>query len=332
MSGVFVIAEVGVNHNGKVEIARELIDVAKSAGVDAVKFQAFTTSKLVAESAPMAQYQEKNTQKGQTQYEMLKALELSPQDFEFIYHYCRDQGLEFLCTPFDLGNIDMLESLGVKRFKIPSGEINNLPYLRYLSRKAESVVLSTGMAVLGEIEDAIEILTTSGMERDKITVLHATTEYPTPMNEVNLRAMQTISNSFKVAVGYSDHTLGSEVAIAAVALGATVIEKHFTLSRTMEGPDHRASLEPDELRGMVQAIRNIEVALGDGVKKPTSSEGKNKLVARKSIVASEEIPKGRIFTEENITIKRPGTGLSPMRWDELIGTTATKDYKPDDLI
>ena len=330
---VFIIAEVGVNHNGDINIAKKLIDVAVDAGADAVKFQTFKAELGVLKNAKKADYQIKNTKDAtETQYEMVKKLELSEQMHYELISYCKTKNIMFLSTPFDHDSIELLNSLGLEIFKIPSGEITNLPYLRHIGRLNKKVILSTGMADIGEIEDALDILISSGTNKENITVLHANTMYPTPMEDVNLRAMQTIAFTFKVDVGYSDHTLGIEAPIAAVALGAKVIEKHFTLDRNLPGPDHKASLEPDELKAMVKAIRNIEKALGNGIKKPTKSETPNIKIARKSIVAKRAIKKGEIFTEKNITTKRPGDGISPMRWDEVIGRTANKDYKEDDLI
>jgi len=332
MNKVFIIAEAGVNHNGDVNLAKKLVDVAKKAGADAVKFQTFKAENLVSKSAKKADYQVENTGNNESQYEMIKKLELSFDDFIELKKYCDEKEIMFLSTPFDDESIEFLNNLGIEIFKIPSGEITNLPYLRKIGKLRKKVILSTGMADLGEIEDALDVLINSGTKKENITVLHANTEYPTPFEDVNLKAMQTISCAFDVAVGYSDHTMGIEVPIAAVAMGARVIEKHFTLDRNLEGPDHRASLEPDELKAMVSAIRNIEKALGNGLKKPSRSEKKNIEVARKSIVAKRDIKKGEKFSEENLTVKRPGNGISPMRWDEIIGKTAQKDYKEDELI
>jgi N,N'-diacetyllegionaminate synthase len=329
----FIIAEAGVNHNGSVEMAFQLIDVAAAAGADAVKFQTFKAEKVIAANAPKAGYQKDTTGVDESQLEMVKKLELDETAHTRLYQYCQGKGIQFLSTPFDLESIDLLERLGLKTFKIPSGEITNLPYLRKLGALKKRLILSTGMADLGEIEDALDVLTESGTPMENITVLHCNTEYPTPFEDVNLRAMLTIQNAFPgISVGYSDHTPGIEVAVAAVALGAAVLEKHFTLDRNLPGPDHKASLEPDELRAMVQAIRNIEKALGTGSKKPSPSELKNKPVARKSIVAAVPIKEGETFTEMNITVKRPGTGITPMRWDEMIGRKAGRDYKTDEII
>lgn len=328
-----IIAEAGVNHNGNLGTARQLIKVAAYAGADMVKFQTFKAGKLVTHSAAKAKYQQATTGKEQSQYEMIKALELDFTSHEVLIQYCRENEIGFISTPFDHDSIDLLAGLGQRIWKIPSGEITNLPYLRKIGGMRQEIILSTGMADLGEIEDALAVLEGAETSRDKITVLHCNTEYPTPMRDVNLQAMKTIESAFPgIRVGYSDHTEGIEVPIAAVALGATVIEKHFTLDKNMEGPDHRASLEPDELKAMVTAIRNIEQAMGDGVKRPSPSEMKNKPITRKSIVAACDIQKGEIFTEQNLAIKRPGTGIIPMRWDELIGQTALKNYIVDDLI
>ena len=329
---VFIIAEAGVNHNGSIELAKKLIDVAVEAGADAVKFQTFKADKLVSKRAQKADYQKQTTSIGETQYEMLKKLELDENAHRVIISYCKDKGVMFLSTPFDHDSIDLLISFQMPIFKIPSGEITNLPYLRHIGSLGKEVILSTGMANLNEVQDALEVLIKAGTSKEKITVLHATTEYPCPIDEVNLRAMQTIHAAFGVKVGYSDHTQGIEVPIAAVAMGATVIEKHFTLDRTMEGPDHKASLEPDELKAMVQAIRHIEQALGDGVKRPSESEQKNISVARKSILASRPIEIGETFSDNNLIVKRPGNGISPMRWDEIVGNKATRNFSIDELI
>ena len=327
-----IIAEAGVNHNGDLGLAKQLIDVAADAGADLVKFQTFNASRLVTNTAKKADYQVKTSDGNETQHEMLRRLELTPaMHYELIAH-CASRNIGFFSTGFDIESVNLLVSLGQNQFKIPSGEITNLPYLRYIGQFGKPVILSTGMATLGDIEAAIEVLEQAGTSRANLTLLQCTTEYPTPMAEVNLRAMQSIHSAFGVPVGYSDHTSGIEVAIAAVALGATVIEKHFTLDRNLLGPDHRASLEPHELKAMVTAIRNIEVALGDGIKRLTPSEAKNKPVARKSLVASKAIKAGEVFSVQNVTAKRPGTGISPMRWDEIIGQAARKDYNEDDLL
>ena len=332
MSNVFVIAEAGVNHNGSIEIAKKLIDVAVEAGADAVKFQTFNVDNLVIRSAKKASYQKKNTDSSESQFQMLKKLELNKSAHKAIISYCKKKKIMFLSTPFDHKSIELLNSLKMSIFKIPSGEITNLPHLRHIGQLGKDVILSTGMSTLKEIKNALSVLTGSGTPLEKITVLHATTEYPCPLDEVNLSAMKTISETFSVRVGYSDHTQGIEVSIAAVAMGATVIEKHFTIDREMEGPDHKASLEPEELKLMVQSIRNIELAYGNGDKKPTKSEINNKTHARKSIVAKRDIKKGQAFTVENISAKRPGNGISPMRWDEVLGRKAERNFSKDEPI
>lgn len=332
MNKVFIIAEAGVNHNGKKELAKKLIDVASEAGADAVKFQTFKTENLVSKNAQKAEYQKQTTNKEESQFEMIKKLELDVDTHKELISYAQEKNIMFLSTPFDHDSIELLDDLGLEIFKIPSGEITNLPYLRQIGKLNKKVILSTGMADIGEIEDALDILISYGTKKENIIVLHANTEYPTPMEDVNLKAMVTIGNTFDIKFGYSDHTLGIEVPTAAVAMGAYCIEKHFTLDKTMEGPDHKASLEPDELKAMVKAIRNIEKALGSSLKKPSKSEAKNKEIVRKSIVAKTEIKVGEIFTEDKLAIKRPGNGISPMYWDEIIGTFAQKDYKEDELI
>lgn len=332
MTHTFIIAEAGVNHNGSLELAKKLIDVASEAGADAVKFQTFQAKNLVSKNAQKAEYQKQTTDQNESQFEMIKKLELSEAMHYELIAYCQQKNIMFLSTPFDHDSIELLNKLGLEVFKIPSGEITNLPYLRHIGSLNKQVILSTGMANLGEIEAALNVLTQAGTAKEKITVLHANTEYPTPMQDVNLKAMQTIGQAFDIAVGYSDHTLGIEVDVAAVALGASVIEKHFTLDKTMEGPDHKASLEPDELKAMVSAIRNIEQALGSSIKQPSPSESKNKPIARKSLVAKTAIKQGETFNAENLCIKRPGHGISPMRWDEIIGTKAQRDYAEDELI
>ena len=329
----FIIAEAGVNHNGSLEMALQLIDVAVAAGADAVKFQTFKAEKIIAVSAPKAGYQKETTGSDESQLERVKKLELDETAHTRLYQYCQHKGIQFLSTPFDLESIDLLSRLGLEIFKIPSGEITNLPYLRKLGALKKRLILSTGMADLGEIEDALDVLTESGTSLENITVLHCNTEYPTQFEDVNLRAMLTIQNAFSgISVGYSDHTLGIEVPIAAVAMGARVIEKHFTLDRNLPGPDHRVSLEPPELSAMISGIRNIEKALGNGIKRPSPSEVKNKPIARKSLVATESIKTGELFSADNITAKRPGAGISPMRWDEVLGQVAQKDYEKDEPI
>lgn len=329
---VLIIAEAGVNHNGDLAMAKKLIDLAADAGADIVKFQTFKAERLVTESAAKANYQTLTTDSRESQFEMLRRLELSEAMHHELVAHCASRRIGFLSTGFDIESVDFLVGLGQEMFKIPSGEITNLPYLRHIGRFGKKVILSTGMATLDEIGSALKVLEQAGTSRSDITVLHCTTEYPTPMHEVNLRAMETIRSAFNVAAGYSDHTEGIEVAIAAVALGASVIEKHFTLDRGLPGPDHSASLEPEELRAMVSAIRNVEQALGNGIKCPTPCETRNKPVARKSLVARRMIYAGEVFSVENITAKRPGTGISPMLWDEFIGRTAQRDYLPDEMI
>lgn len=333
MTKVFIIAEAGVNHNGSIELAKKLIDIAADSGVDAVKFQTFKAKNLVSKNAKKAQYQKENIGDGDdNQFNMLKKLELDVATHHELISYCNSKNIMFLSTPFDHDSIELLNDLGLEIFKIPSGEITNLPYLRHIGSLGKKVILSTGMADIGEIEDALDVLIEAGTSKDNITVLHANTMYPTPMEDVNLKAMLTIGNTFGVAFGYSDHTLGIEVDIAAVAMGASCIEKHFTLDKNMEGPDHKASLEPDELIAMVKGIRNIELALGSSIKKPSKSETPNMKVARKSLVAKVTIKKGETITEVNLAVKRPGNGISPMRWDEVLGTIASKDYVEDELI
>ena len=333
MKRTLIIAEAGVNHNGDIVKAKALIDKGAEAGVDFVKFQTFKAGNLVTKQAKRAAYQDKNTQDNDSQYEMLKKLELSQAVHQELIDYCAQKGVQFLSTGFDFESLEFLAGLGITIAKIPSGEITNLPYLRKVATLFPEVILSTGMANISEIKDAVKVLTDNGVSKDKITVLHCNTEYPTPMEDVNLKAMLHIQRELGVPVGYSDHTLGIEVPIAAVALGATVIEKHFTLDKTLPGPDHKASLEHEELKAMVSAIRNIEKAIGgSGLKEVSKSEAKNKPIARKSIVATKAIKKGDLFSVENLTIKRPGTGISPMQWDEVIGKTAKKDFEEDDLI
>ena len=332
MKKVFIIAEAGVNHNGSITLAKKLIDVAVTAGADAVKFQTFKAEKLVSKSAQKAEYQKETTNKNESQFEMLKKLELDINAHKELISYCSSKNIMFLSTPFDNESIDLLNELKLRIFKIPSGEITNLPYLRHIGSLNKNVILSTGMSNIGEIENALNILIDAGTKKKNITVLHANTMYPTPMEDVNLKAMLTIGNTFDIKFGYSDHTLGIEVDIAAVAVGASCIEKHFTLDNNMDGPDHKASLEPDELKKMVESIRNIEIALGNGIKKASSSETPNILIARKSIVANDDIKKGEILSETNLVVKRPGTGISPMQWDNTIGLLAIKDYKKDELL
>ncbi|NBA88480.1 N-acetylneuraminate synthase [Emticicia sp. CRIBPO] len=329
---VLIIAEAGVNHNGSMDNARKLIDAAVVAGVDYIKFQTFKADKLVSKKAEKAEYQKKNAFNDETQFEMLKKLELSHEQHLELIAYANQQKIRFLSTPFDLESIDLLVSLGIKTGKVPSGDITNRPYLKKMAESFEDIIISTGMASLEEIGEALDVLLSSGQTKETITVLHCNTEYPTPMRDVNLKAMLQIGSVFDVKTGYSDHTLGIEVPIAAVALGAEVIEKHFTLDKDMEGPDHKASLEPGELTEMVRTIRNIEVALGSGEKKVTESEAKNKDIARKSIVASRRIEKGEVFSDENLTTKRPGDGINPMRWLEVTGKVAERDFAEDEKI
>lgn len=329
---VIIIAEAGVNHNGSYELAIKMVDEAKRAGADYVKFQTAKPELVISTFAPKAEYQKVTTGAAESQLEMCKAIHLPLTDYKPLKEYCDKVGIGFMSTPFDLVSIDVLEPLDMDYYKIPSGEITNLPYLRKIASKHRPVILSTGMCEVEEVEAALQVLEQGGVKRSDVIVLHCNTEYPTPMADVNLRAMDDLRRSLGVEVGYSDHTKGIEVPIAAVALGATVIEKHFTLDKTMEGPDHKASLEPDELKAMVDAIRNIEQALGDGHKHVSPSERKNMDIARKSIVAARDIRKGEVLTEENITTKRPGNGISPMRWDSVIGTTAIRDFGYDELI
>jgi N,N'-diacetyllegionaminate synthase len=332
MNKVFIIAEAGVNHNGSIALAKKLVDAAVDAGADAIKFQTFRADKLASKYAPKAAYQKIGTDHNDSQVEMLRALELSAEAHVELITYCRQRKITFLSTPFDLESIDLLKGFNLEIFKIPSGEITNLPYLRRIGSLQKRIILSTGMSDLGEIEDALNTLVEAGTSKENITVLQCNTEYPTPMEDVNLSAMVTIQDAFKVNVGYSDHTLGIEMPIAAVALGARVIEKHVTLDKSMAGPDHKASLDPSELKMMVHAIRMVESALGCGIKKPSKSEEKNKMVARKSIVAARQISKGEIFSEQNITTKRPGNGLDPMAWDDIIGMPAKRDFAEDEFI
>lgn len=327
-----IIAEAGVNHNGVLHFAMGLVNAAVEAGADVVKFQTFQANQLATDRAEQAAYQQKALAQSQSQLEMLERLELKPEQHAQLIKHCQKRGIEFLSTAFDPPSIKLLSSLGMNRWKIPSGEITNLPYLRQIGSQGQSVILSTGMANLGEIEAALEVLEQAGIHRSQITVLHCTTEYPAPPEEVNLRAMQSIAQAFGVAVGYSDHTEGIEVPIAAVAMGATVIEKHLTLDRNLPGPDHKASLEPDTFAAMVRGIRTVEQAMGDGIKRPTASEQANLPVVRKSLVAARPIRAGELFSEVNLTAKRPGTGISPMEWDTWMGRTAARDFAADELI
>ena len=330
---VLIIAEAGVNHNGSLELAKQLIDKAVEAGVDIIKFQTFKSEKLVSKAAKQAEYQQGNIgKKDEGQLDMLKKLELSQADHEELISYCNERDIRFFSTAFDMDSIDYLHSLDMGLWKIPSGEITNYPYLRKIAQYKEPVILSTGMCELSDIEAAMKVLLDFGIQKKQITVLHCNTEYPTPFADVNLKAMLEIAEKFGVQIGYSDHTKGIEVPIAAVALGATVIEKHFTLDKNMEGPDHKASLEPEELKAMVSAIRNIEQALGTGHKTISESERKNIEIARKSIVAARPIKVGEVLTEENLTVKRPGNGINPMRWNEVVGTCATQSFNEEDPI
>ncbi len=330
MQHIFIIAEAGDNHNGNLANALKLVDQAAKAGADCVKFQTFVTEEVISRYAEMAEYQKQNTGKTESQFDMVKKLELSFDEFRKIRGHCQKRGILFLSTPFDLPSIAFLNGMDMPFFKIPSGEITNYPYLKAIAETHKDVVLSTGMCTMEEIREAIALLEGNGAGR--ITLLHCNTEYPTPFEDVNLKAMETMRAAFNKEVGYSDHTLGIEVPIAAAAMGAVVIEKHFTLDRNMEGPDHKASLEPQELAAMVKAVRNIETALGTGEKKPSPSEQKNLAVARKSIVARRNIRQGELLTEENLAVKRPGTGISPMRYSEILGTQAVKDFKEDQLV
>ena len=330
MRRIYIIAEAGVNHNGSLEIAKKMVDAAGKAGADAIKFQTFTAENIVTKNATKAEYQIKNTGEDISQYAMLKKLELSYADFKELKAYCDDSGIEFLSTPFDLESIDFLQELGIRFLKIPSGEITNFPYLRKIGQTGMPVIMSTGMSTLEEVGEAIRVLREYGS--NEISLLHCTTEYPAPLDSVNLRAMQTMAEAFNLPVGYSDHTSGIAVSVAAVAMGAVIIEKHFTLDRNMEGPDHKASLEPDELKAMVQSIRDVEMAMGTGEKGLSYSELKNVSVVRKSIVAKRAIRKGMLFSEDNLSVKRPGTGVNPMQWNKVIGLCAKRDYEEDEMI
>ena len=330
MNKIFIIAEAGVNHNGDIQTAKELIDVAAAAEADAVKFQTFKADTLVCRQAPKAAYQMETTSAEESQFDMLKKLELTPDMHRELIDYCHEKNIMFLSTPSDLDSLHYLVDCGLAVIKIPSGEITNYPLIREAGRSGKRIILSSGMSTIDEVRETVAVLKENGST--DITVLHCNTEYPTPFSDVNLRAMQTIKEETGVSVGYSDHTPGIEAAVAAAALGATVIEKHFTLDRNMKGPDHKASLEPNELTEMVRAVRHIEQALGDGEKKPSASEKKNMAVARKSLVAKCLIKGGEMFTEENLTAKRPGTGLSPMLWNQVIGQKAKRDFAADEMI
>lgn len=327
---VFIIAEAGVNHNGSLKYAKKLVDAAVEAGADAVKFQTFKAENLVCKTAEKASYQLETTDREESQFEMLKRLELSMDMHKELIEYCNQKNIQFLSTPFDVESLNLLEQLGIHCFKIPSGEITNLPYLREVGKKGKEVILSTGMSTMDEVEAALSVLNNSGAKG--VSVLHCNTQYPTPMVDVNLKVIPEMKKKLGISVGYSDHTKGIEIPIAAAALGAEIIEKHFTLDRNMEGPDHKASLEPDELKAMVGAIRNIEKALGCNQKQVSASEEENVKIVRKSIVAKQRIQKGTVFNQDNITVKRPGNGISPMRWDEIIGQTAARDFEEDEQI
>lgn len=327
-----IIAEAGVNHNGSLYIAKKLIEEAAKVGADYIKFQTFVTNNLVTKDIDLADYQKRNLKNEKCQFDMLKELELSLSDHYELIKYCNQLKIEFFSTAFDLESIDLLVKLNLPMWKIPSGEITNLPYLQKIGSLKKPIILSSGMATLGEIEAAIDVIEKSGTPRDIITILHCTTEYPAQINEVNLKAMTSIAEAFKVKVGYSDHTIGIDIPLAAVAMGASIIEKHLTLDRGMNGPDHKASLEPFEFQKMVEGIRNIELAMGDGIKRPSPSEIVNRKATRKSILAAKTIHAGEFFTQENLYVKRPGNGISPMFWNQIIGIKASRDYNPDDLI
>ncbi len=328
---VLIIAEAGVNHNGSLDLAKELVDAAKMSGADIIKFQSFKADSLVVPKTQKANYQI-NKNLDETQLDMLRTLELNIKEQKELKNYCDLKDIEFLSSGFDLESLYFLEQLNLKRYKIPSGEITNLPYIRMIGSKNKPTILSTGMSNMDEIKLALENLIVSGTNKENITILHCTTEYPAPFKDVNLRAMNTIKNTFNTNVGYSDHTLGIEISLAAVALGAKVIEKHLTLDRNLKGPDHKASLEPKEFENLVRSIRNISISLGNKEKKISNSEIKNLKIVRKSIVAMNDIKKGELFTEDNLSTKRPGNGISPMKWDELIGKCSNKNYKKDDFI
>ena len=327
-----IIAEAGVNHNGSIDYAKRLIDVASDSGADIVKFQTFKAETVVTRNAVKADYQKQSTATNESQFEMIKKLELNRKAHEVLIKHSNKKGIQFLSTPFDLDSIDLLSKLNIFLYKIPSGEITNLPYLRHIGKMGKPIIMSTGMSTLKEVKSALDILIDHGADKNHISILHCNTEYPTPMKDVNLNAMLTIQNELGVKVGYSDHTLGIEVPVAAVALGASIIEKHFTLDRNFPGPDHSASLEPNELKAMVSAIRNVEKFMGNGIKTPSNSEKKNIDIARRSIVAKKTIKKGEIFTDKNLTVKRPGSGISPMEWDNYLGKSSDRGYEIDELI
>ena len=330
VKNILIIAEAGVNHNGSIALAFQLVDEAVNAGADIIKFQTFKSSEVASQFALKAEYQENSTPVNETQRDMLKKLELSYDAFRELQVYCQKKGIEFLSTPFDLESMAFLSELNMKRWKIPSGEITNLPYLVRIAHTKLPIILSTGMSTMEEIELAIKVLKRN--ECGPITLLHCTTEYPAPIDEINLRAMQTLGKHFNMPYGYSDHSLGTVVPIAAAALGACVIEKHFTLDKSMDGPDHKASLDPEELKEMIASIRTVESSLGDGIKQPTPSEMKNRVAARKSIIAKYPIREGAVLTIDNLAVKRPGNGISPMLWEEVVGTIATRDFDEDEMI
>ncbi len=329
---VFIIAEAGVNHNGSLNLAKKMIDIAANSGADAIKFQTFKTINIATKNLKKANYQKNKNNKDENQFNMLKKLELNKEDHITLIKYCNLKKIQFLSSPFDIESLELLKNLGLEIFKIPSGEINNIPFLKHLGKLNKKIILSTGMSYMNEVKTAFKTLVHSGTLKKNITILHSNTQYPTPMEDVNLNAMVRIGDELGVKYGYSDHTLGIEVDVAAVAMGASCIEKHFTLDKNMQGPDHKASLEPIELKKMVKSIRNIELALGSKIKKPTNSELSNIKLVRKSIVAKISIKKGDIFSEKNLAVKRPGNGISPTKWQEIIGKKAKKNYNQDDLI
>lgn len=334
MAKALIVAEAGVNHNGDIALAHKLVDAASEAGADVVKFQTFKAAENVSGTAPKARYQTETTDARESQLDMIRKLELGPEEFRELKHHCNEIGIRFWSTAFDLPSVDFLQKLTPGMWKIPSGEITNPIYLRKIGALNEEVVMSTGMATLGEIETALDILESAGTSRNKITLLHCTTEYPAPLEDINLKAMWTMAAAFPGirGVGYSDHTRGIEISLAAAAMGAILIEKHFTLDRAMQGPDHAASLEPAELASLVQGVRNIELALGNGIKKPAPEELENRIAARKSLVARTNISRGEIFSEANLTVKRPGSGVSAIHWDKYMGKPAPRDYRADELI
>lgn len=328
---IFIIAEVGINHNGNLNTAKKLIDEAEKTGADAVKFQSFKVKRMISKNAKLANYQKKISQE-LNQFDLVKKYELSNKQQIELYDYCKKKSIMFLSSPFDSESLQLILNLGIKIIKIPSGEISNIPFLKEIGKTKKKIILSTGMSYIADIEKAIQVLTKAGTKYNNITLLHCNTEYPTPFKDVNLNAMITIKNTFKLPIGYSDHSMGIEIPIAAAVLGARVIEKHFTLNKDSEGPDHKASLEPHEFKKMVESVRNIEKAMGDGIKKPSKSELKNMKIARKSIVAAKEISQGTVFNKTNLTVKRPGNGLNPLMWDQIMGKKAIRNFKKDDLI